>query len=124
MTHLLDSNVLIRWINGDDLSEPVVEVIKNPLVPVLVSSVSIYEIEMKMSLGKLQMPEGYIPFLKEKGFTFLSLTAAHSQTAARYPWHHRDPFDRLLVAQAACENAIFVTTDRHLALYNVPILAS
>jgi len=82
-----------------------------------VSSVSLWEIWLKESLGKLHLPRDFELKLAEESFESLPLTAAHARQVALLPWRHRDPFDRMLVAQAQVEDLVFLTADNSIAAY-------
>ena len=82
-----------------------------------VSAVSVWEIAIKRSLGKLTIEDGWSRALARLGFDALPITAIHAEAVERLPWHHRDPFDRLLVAQAATEGLELVTADPRCAAY-------
>lgn len=85
---------------------------------VVVSAASIWEVAIKAGLGKLQVdPLAVQQALEPSGFDELPVTAAHAAAVASLPPHHRDPFDRLLVAQALAEHLVLVTTDEQLAPY-------
>lgn len=87
-----------------------------------VSAVSVLEVAIKSSLGKLAVPAAFRSSLEENGFELLSITARHAERVGELPLHHHDPFDRLLVAQALEERLTFVSGDRALAAYGVPIV--
>lgn len=91
----------------------------------LVSAVSLWEIVVKVRVGKLEADIGEISeALAREGFTLLNLSPAHLVALAGLPRHpdHRDPFDHLLVAQAITEGATFVSEDRNTPLYPVPFV--
>jgi PIN domain nuclease of toxin-antitoxin system len=87
-----------------------------------VSAVSVWEIAIKRSLGKLRIEDGWSRTLTRLGFEALPITAIHAAAVERLPWHHRDPFDRLLVAQAATEGLELVTADPRFAAYGGPVV--
>jgi PIN domain nuclease of toxin-antitoxin system len=89
---------------------------------VLVSAASIWEIEIKRARGRLTAPIDIADRAISEGFATLSVTIDHAQEAGRLPLHHRDPFDRLLVAQARLEGLTLATADSLLAAYDVPVL--
>ena len=95
---------------------------------VLVSTVGAWEIAIKQSLGKLDLPgpaEVWLPeVLRRTGFEIAELGLAAALRVRGLPWHHRDPFDRLLIAQALAEGFTIVTHDQSFAAYGVPILAA
>jgi PIN domain nuclease of toxin-antitoxin system len=84
-----------------------------------ISAVTPWELGIKRALGKLTMPEGLVDELESEGFVSLSITAAHAALAPVLPPHHRDPFDRMLVAQAHLETLVLVTADKAFAGYDV-----
>jgi len=108
---LLDTHALIWALaDPDELAAAARSAIERPANTVLISPASLYEINLKVSLGKLHAPE-------------LPLRLAHAALAGRLPFHHRDPFDRLLIAQAQLESLTVVTRDDHFARYGLSILA-
>lgn len=86
-----------------------------------VSAATPWELGIKRALGKLKMPEGLVDELESEGFVSLSITATHAELAPALPPHHRDPFDRMLVAQAQLETLVLVTADKALASYDVEL---
>ncbi len=87
---------------------------------VYLSAVSAWEISIKRALGRLDLrDEEFLYGLRESGFTELSVTVEHSLAAGNLPLHHRDPFDRMLIAQATTEGLRLVTHDRTLSAYDV-----
>ena len=78
-----------------------------------------WEIAIKRSLGKVTLPDRWTTALRGLGFDPMPVTAIHAAAVERLPWHHRDPFDRLLVAQASVERCALVTADGRLAQYSV-----
>ena len=73
-------------------------------------------------MGKLTIAEGWAAALARLGFDPLPVTALHAEAVERLPWHHRDPFDRLLVAQASVDGHALVSADRRLAAYHVDVV--
>jgi len=84
---------------------------------VFVSAVTMWEIWLKQSLGKLRLPVDFETKLADEAFENLPLTYQHTRQVALLPWHHRDPFDRMLVAQAGCENLVLLTADQVVSAY-------
>lgn len=123
MKLLLDSNVLIWWIRESPrLDASVAERIDDEDNEVLISAVSVWEIEIKKAIGKLQMGGHTAMLIQAAGFTPLPITPHHAHVAATLPPHHGDPFDRMLVAQTQLEDAVLVTADGALRRYDVAIL--
>ena len=122
MRILLDTHVLLWWLGDDAQLGPEARlVIADGGNEVFVSAVSIAEIAIKRSQGKLTAPSELLTVLAEEGFQELPLLSSHAAELENLPWHHRDPFDRLLVAQARVEGLTLATHDRHLAQYDVPV---
>ena len=125
MKFLLDTHALLWWLADDDqLGSRAREVVADPANDILVSMVSLWEIVVKVRVGKLQADIGeIIDAVQREGFTVLNVGMAHLVTLAGLPMHHRDPFDHLLIAQAMTEDATFVSEDRNAARYPVRMVA-
>jgi PIN domain nuclease of toxin-antitoxin system len=120
---LLDAHALLWWLEDNpELADSARRSINDPANDILVSAGTIWEIEAKRHLGKLESPTGLVEALEAAGISTLPITAADAERAAALPAHHRDPFDRMLVAQAARLDATIATRDRAFALYDVAIL--
>ena len=112
MKLLLDTHVVLWWLDDPLLLSPGArEAIFDPGNEVLVSAVDCWEIAIKRALGKLTAPRDLRGALQSCGFTELSISPAHALATETLPMHHRDPFDRLLVAQALLEQASLVSRD-------------
>lgn len=123
MRLLLDTHILLWWLSDDaQLSATVRSAVADGNNDVFFSAVSIAEIAIKQSLGKLDAPEDLVSLIAQEGITELPLTARHAAVLLHLPWHHRDPFDRLLVAQAKVEELSLATADSSLAAYDVAIV--
>jgi PIN domain nuclease of toxin-antitoxin system len=120
---LLDTSVLI-WarVDSPSLDRGVRKAIGDSRNEVVVSAVSIWELSIKQRLGKLRLPAGDLVDDLASRFSLLPITPEHAWTAGQLPLHHRDPFDRLLVAQAQLEGLTLVTRDRAFGLYQVAVL--
>jgi PIN domain nuclease of toxin-antitoxin system len=116
---LLDTHVLLWWFSDDDrLGMPVRGLIGDPDTDVLVSVVSLWEIAVKMRIGKLNVDlKDMLAAIALDSFLVLDIRPAHLLQLAGLPTLHRDPFDHLLTAQAIVENAVFVSEDRNIARY-------
>ena len=119
---LLDSHILI-WLDTGDmrLSPDVLNTLRRGDQRFL-SAATAWELGLKRAAGKLRMRAAIGTMLEAFGLLELPVTIRHADHAAAMPMHHRDPFDRLLVAQALVEGMILVTADRLLLNYGVPIL--
>lgn len=123
MRLLLDTHVLLWWL-GDDaaLGGPAREAIANAENLVLFSAVSIWEMRIKQAIGKLVLPENFGEVLAEQAFESLAVTVTHAHAVAHLPMIHRDPFDRMLVAQARVEGLTLMSHDQVMAQYDVRTL--
>jgi PIN domain nuclease of toxin-antitoxin system len=121
---LLDTNVAVWLLLGDRerVATDAVEALEDTNNQVALSAATVWEIAIKRSLAKVTLPDGWAATLGRLGFDPMPITAIHAAAVERLPWHHRDPFDRLLVAQALVERCMLVTADRRLASYPVEIL--
>ncbi|WP_247093660.1 type II toxin-antitoxin system VapC family toxin [Ornithinimicrobium sp. F0845] len=119
---LLDTNVVVWLLLGQRRSIPpdVADALAKPSSAVLVSATSVWEIAIKRSLGKLAIGESWHRVLMRLDLEHLPISAEHAAGVGLLPWHHRDPFDRLLVAQALAEDCLLVTADRTLDAYPPP----
>ena len=124
MNLLLDTHVFL-WGLGEPerLTREARAAIADPGALVLVSAASAWEISIKRALGRINLrDEDFANGMRESGFTELPVTAEHGLAAGALPPHHRDPFDRMLIAQARCEKLTLVTQDREIFAYDVPVL--
>jgi PIN domain nuclease of toxin-antitoxin system len=125
---LLDTSVFLWWVSSaaDRLSERARWAIEEPDNDVFLSVASAWEIAIKAEQGRLSLPaaaERYLPdLLARTGFSPLVIQLAHVLRAGALPPHHRDPFDRLLVAQSQIEDAPIVTADPAIGRYEVEII--
>jgi len=115
---LLDTHLLLWWLEANpSLCTQAKEMIGNPENTVFVSAVSLWEIWLKQSLGKLRLPPDFTEKLAAESFESLPLRASQTRQVSSLPWCHRDPFDRMLVAQAHVEKLILLTADEALTAY-------
>jgi len=98
--------------------------ITDPRNTVMVSAMSVWEVEIKRALGKLDAPAGFAAMCVDRGFDPLEVTFRHAEVAGALPPHHSDPFDRMLIAQAISENLELVTKDRAMSAYDVRVVAA
>ena len=119
MRLLLDTHAILWWLSDDSrLGERARDLIENPGNDILISVVSLWEIVVKVRVGKLQANiSEVIRALEAEAFDFLPVRPVHLEKLAELPLHHRDPFDHLLLAQSIAENATFMTDDQHAPLY-------
>jgi PIN domain nuclease of toxin-antitoxin system len=121
---LVDTNVVVWLLLGDRprVSETARLALEDERNRVAVSAATVWEIAVKRSVGKLTIEDGWSRALARLGFDALPVTSIHAEAVEHLPWHHRDPFDRLLVAQASTEGLHLVTSDARLAAYGVELV--
>jgi PIN domain nuclease of toxin-antitoxin system len=127
MNLLLDTHALIWFLENDSqLSALARSAISDPVNCCYVSDASVWEVGIKHSLGKLKLPVAFeILFparLLEKGFHSLPIRHVHLHQIVHLPFYHRDPFDRLLIAQAQIEEMTVVSSDSHFSQYDIRVL--
>jgi PIN domain nuclease of toxin-antitoxin system len=119
---LLDTHVFLWWLIDDaQLGEKCKAFIQNERNDVFVSAATIWELSIKSALGKLQAPEDMDAIVEDEGFEKLPISLYHGQLAGSLPLLHRDPFDRMLIAQAQAEGLILITADADIAAYGLRI---
>lgn len=119
MRLLLDTHILLWSVEGDEHLSAHARALIQSAEKVYVSSVSIWEVAIKAAIGKLQIDASDLARqLLLDGFAQLPITHAHAVVVQSLPLHHRDPFDRLLIAQAMTEGMRLLTADAHLAAYS------
>jgi PIN domain nuclease of toxin-antitoxin system len=120
---LLDTHAALWFLSGDErLSEGAKGHLTDDTNRILLSAAVVWEVAVKRSLGKLVVPEDYLSLLLGAGVQALAVSVDHAAAIERLPWHHRDPFDRMLVAQAAIEGAALVSRDDALRPYGVALI--
>lgn len=123
MNLLLDTHAVLWWFADDPaLSGEVRSAISDSSNQVFVSPVTPWEIAIKSSLGKLKAPENLLNVLKANRFRELPISLVHADTAGNLPLYHRDPFDRMLIAQALTEGLTLVSRDHVFEQYEVSLL--
>jgi PIN domain nuclease of toxin-antitoxin system len=119
---LLDTHVFLWWREASvRLGAQVRGAVEGAEV-VFVSAASAWEISIKVALGKLTLPGPLASAVEESEFTQLPITFAHAATVTGLPSHHRDPFDRMLIAQALSDGLTIVTHDRRFEAYGAPVI--
>ena len=123
MRILLDTHALIWWLQGDPkLSKRAADIIKDAKHPILISAAVSWEISIKIGLGKIRpasLLDALQNTLSEESFEELSITVQDTVRAGMLPPHHRDPFDRLLAAQAQLLNVPILSADKMFDQYSV-----
>lgn len=125
MRFLLDSHILL-WSVAEPqrLSASVRSVLEDGDSEKLISAVSFAELRIKQRIGKLELPAMFEEVVLNAGFEPLVLTIAHARRLGDLELHHRDPFDRMLIAQAITEDLTLITADRQLQAYPVSLLVN
>ncbi len=125
MKLLLDTHVVLWALGSPERLTPAArKVLQEPEHVIFASAVSAWEIEIKRAIGKLDAPDDLLEQLALLRFSELPLRLTHVRALSRLPAHHPDPFDRMLVAQAAAEDLVFVTRDRRMRSYPIRCLAA
>jgi PIN domain nuclease of toxin-antitoxin system len=119
---LLDTHVLLWWLADDDRLPAATRDAVSVAAEARFSAASVWEIAIKRTLGRLEVPEDYLEAVEASDIQLLSITGEHAEAAGALPRHHDDPFDRMLIAQARIDELTLVTADRRLPDYGVPVL--
>jgi PIN domain nuclease of toxin-antitoxin system len=124
MKYLLDTHTFLWFINGDKaLSATAQSLIEDPSNEIFLSIASIWEMAIKVSLGKLTMPQPFTEFvlkeMQENNINLINISPEHAGFVATLPFHHRDPFDRLIIAQALSEKIAIIGSDTIFDSYSV-----
>jgi PIN domain nuclease of toxin-antitoxin system len=123
MNLLLDTHALLWWLDDNpSLSKKAKRSIADGTNSVFVSAAVIWEIEIKNALGKLKIPSNFREVLRQQTFEMLPVTVEHAHAVGDLPAHHRDPFDRMVIAQARVEGFTVVTRDSIFGRYKIPII--
>lgn len=123
MKLLLDTYALIYALaRPDGLKEPARTEIADPENEVFFTPANVWEIEIKVSIGKLERPAANLVQAARSSFSELPITSPHAATAGQLPMHHRDPFDRMIIAQGQEEECTVVTPDDKFPLYDVDVM--
>lgn len=124
MRILLDTHVLLWWMQDERLSDECRDAISDPMNDVVVSVVTGWELSIKSAKGKISVHADLWSTIVENGFDILPIQWSHALTAGLLPPLHSDPFDRMLVAQSQVEGLVLATRDRALLQYDVvPLMA-
>ncbi len=120
MNLLLDTHIVLWWLDdAPSLSVKSKSLIADPQNLVFVSAAVIWEIQIKKALGKLEVPDDFRRVMAREPFEFLDITVDHAYAVATLPLYHRDPFDRILAAQAKVEGLNLVSHDARLKQYDI-----
>jgi PIN domain nuclease of toxin-antitoxin system len=131
VTLLVDTHILLWALTAPDrLADRHREALQDPTNTVFASAINIVEIAIKSSIGKLTVADslereryaGLFEALEDSGFDMLAFTGAHAASVRTLPFHHRDPFDRMIIAQAIAEEYAVVTADTKFSAYPVKLV--
>jgi PIN domain nuclease of toxin-antitoxin system len=120
---LLDTHALLWWLSDHPRLGPETRAaIADGNNSIYVSAATTWEISIKKALGKLQAPDDLESIIAKEGFTALPISLFHGDQAGSLPDHHRDPFDRMLIAQAQAEGLVLVTSDGKIPPYGIRLM--
>jgi len=122
---LLDTHVLLWWLSDEEkLTSEARDAIADPENTIYLSAVVVWEIRIKEAIGKLSLPDAFIETLARQAFVELPITVEQANEISRLPDIHRDPFDRLLIAQAVVEDLTIITRDSVIPDYPVRVVSA
>jgi len=120
---MLDAHALLWWLDDDPTLDRAARAsIADPANEVIVSAATVWQLEIKRAMGKLKAPADLLGVLDAEEFDCLPMLGEDAVLAAALPMHHRDPFDRMLLAQALRLDAVVVSRDLAFAAYDVAVL--
>ena len=121
---LLDTHAFLWWISEhyQMLGEKVIAAVENSDNQIYVSAATPWEISIKKNLGKLKAPDDISSIIDDEGFEEMAITGFHGEQAGDLPNYHKDPFDRVIIAQAQAEGLVIVTNDAQFAKYGIKIM--
>ena len=123
MNLILDTHIILWWLdNSNKLPEKYFRVISDSNNICFISSATVWEISIKSGLGKLEIPDNFTDILLQEGFSELPVSWEHAAKVKHLPFHHKDPFDRLIIAQTIIEDFKLLTVDNIIPEYEVKIL--
>jgi len=123
MNVLLDTHTLLWWLDDNPtLSREACNIISDGKNVVFMSAASIWEIRIKESIGKIDIPLNFKEILEKQPFEVLSITSEHAHAIKELPLIHRDPFDRMLIAQGKIEKLAIITRDSFFSEYNINVI--
>lgn len=122
MNYLLDTHILIWWLSSSNqLPQKAYKLLDDQKNTFFVSSASAWEITIKKSIGKLQTPNDLIYQMENNNLMPLVISLEHSLNVEKLRFHHKDPFDRMLISQAKLENLMILTHDKIFKKYPVKV---
>ena len=123
MRYLIDTQIFIWWMEKNRrLSKNTFNLLNDPQNQIFLSIATVWEIVIKKAKKKLKTPKDVEGGVKTSGFMPINIEMLHVLGVEKLPMHHKDPFDRILIAQARVENLTFITTDEKIWKYDLPLL--
>jgi len=126
MRLLIDTHILIWFLEGNKLlSKSCRQIIANPQNDIFVSIASLWEMAIKISIGKLTLAKPLVDVIKQiaiEDFEILPISPEHTLQVSTLPFHHRDPFDRIIIAQSQIESLTMMTDDGNFGSYSAKLL--
>lgn len=119
---LLDTQIFIWWMKDEKLKEDVTNILSDPANTIYLSTVSVWEMIIKKKIGKLKLPKDWKTTIKDGRFEVLSINFEHALAVETLPPHHKDPFDRMLIAQSKVEDLILITSDPKMSKYKIRVI--
>lgn len=121
--YLLDTHVLLWWLGEPKkLSEKVLKIISEEKIEIFLSAASLWEIETKREIGKLKVPKNLAEEIKDQAILELEISGSHVKRLAALPKHHKDPFDRMIIAQALEEDLVIISSDPAIHKYSAQVI--
>jgi len=123
MNLLMDTHVLLWWLDDNPtLTKKARDLISDEKNVIYISAAVVWEIRIKQAIGKLKLPRNFRKVLEEQPFEMLDITVDHAHATGDLPSYHRDPFDRMLIAQAKTEGFTILTRDSYIKKYKIPYI--
>lgn len=120
---LIDTQIFLWWLDDNPkLSDEIKNLLRNPKNEVFLSVISVWEILIKKELKKLKIPSDLNTVIEKCGFDILSIELSHVFGIDKLPFHHKDPFDRMLVSQASEEQMTLISADKKIRKYQISVL--
>ena len=120
MNYLLDTHIFLWWLDDNKrLSSRHKQIISSGTNRILLSVATLWEIEIKRAIGKLSIDKKFVSIYQSLGFEELKIGSKHIEQLSNLEPHHKDPFDRILIAQAKTENAVVLTVDKNFKNYPI-----
>ncbi len=121
--YLIDTHILIWWLDGSNkLGAEVRDILKSGSNAIYLSSGAVWEMAIKESIGRLEVPHDLEEVLRQEGIEVLPIKASHALAVATLPQHHRDPFDRIQIVQAQLEGLTLISRDEAFGQYDVELI--